>query len=108
MTGADLWDAGTEALDINTAPFVAGVATDNPADSNTAIRAAGSLDAFAGLALGNGQVLDQNLIDFISNPAGFDVATITIQQVPEPVSTSLMLLGLLSLGYATRRRKAMA
>lgn len=106
VTGADLWDAGTEALNISSAPFVAGIATDSPTDSNNLIRAAESLSAFAGLGLGNGQTLDASLIDFLSNPSAFNVATITIEEVPEPAAASVFLLGLLGLGYASRRRKA--
>lgn len=106
VTGADLWDAGTEALNISAAPFVAGgIATDSPEDSNSLIRAAESLDAFAGLGLGNGQTLDANLIDFLTNPSAFNVATITIEEVPEPAAASVFVLGLLGLGVASRRRK---
>jgi hypothetical protein len=106
VTGADLWDAGTEALDISAAPFIPGnTPTDNPADSNASIRAAESLSAFAGLGLPNGQTLDANLIDFLSNPAAFNVASITIEEVPEPAAASILLLGLAGLGFANRRRK---
>jgi hypothetical protein len=106
ITGSDLWDAGTEALNISAAPFVAGgIATDSPADSNNLIRAAESLDVFAGLGLGNGQTLDANLIDFLTNPSEFNVATITIEEVPEPAAASVFVLGLLGLGFASRRRK---
>lgn len=108
VTGADLWDAGTEALNINSAPFVAGVAADSPEDGNNLIRVAESLDAFAGLALANGQVLDASLIDFLSDPSAFNVATITIEEVPEPSMASLLLLGLAGLGLAGRRRKIKA
>jgi hypothetical protein len=81
------------------------VATDSPADSNNLIRAAESLSAFAGLQLGNEQTLDANLIDFLSDPSGFNAATITIERVPEPATASVLLLGLLGLGCASRRRK---
>jgi hypothetical protein len=106
ITGADLWDAGTEALNISSAPFVPGVATDSPADTNNLIRAAESLDAFAGLMLGNGQTLDANLIDFLTDPSSFNVATITIEQVEvsAPATASVLLLGLLGLGASRRKR----
>lgn len=106
VTGADLWDAGTEGLDTSAAPFIPGnVATNSPADTSNLIRAAESLSAFAGLTLANGQTLDANLIDFINDPASFSVATITIEQIPEPAVASLFLAGLLGLGVSARRRK---
>lgn len=106
VTGSDLWDAGTEALNIDAAPFIPGNdATVSPEDGNSLIRAAESLSAFAGLTLANGQVLDATLIDFLSNPSTFDVATITIEEVPAPATASVLLLGLIGLGCVSRRRK---
>lgn len=106
VTGADLWDAGTEGLDTTAAPFIPGnTPTDSPADALGVIRAAESLASFAGITLANGQVLDANLIDFLSDPASFNVATITIEQIPEPAIASLFLAGVLGLGLAARRRK---
>ena len=106
VTGADLWDAGTEALNIDASPFIPGNdPTLSPADGNNLIRAAESLNAFAGFDLANGQRLDASLIDFLSNPSAFNVATITIEEVPEPGTVSVLLLGLLGLGCASRRRK---
>ncbi|WP_395344040.1 spondin domain-containing protein [Ningiella sp. W23] len=93
ITGADLYDAGTEALDIMTAPFIPGNdAGASPEDSNTSIRPAEALDAFAGLTLANGSVLDASLIDFLSNPSAFNVATITIERVNAPSAFAMMLL----------------
>jgi hypothetical protein len=106
VTGNDLWDAGTEALNIDAAPFIPGNdATLSPEDGNGLIRAAESLSAFAGLTLGNRQVLDAALIDFLSDPSAFDIATITIEEVPAPATASVLLLGLIGLGCASRRRK---
>lgn len=104
VTGADLWDAGTEALNIAAAPFAPGSTPgDNPVDANTSIRAAESLAAFAGLTLPNGQTLDANLIDFLLNPAAFNVASITIEEVPEPAVASILLLGLAGLRLVKRK-----
>ncbi|WP_158966531.1 spondin domain-containing protein [Paraglaciecola sp. L3A3] len=106
ITGEDLWDAGTEALNVNAAPFVSGSnPMDNPADADSSIRAAESLSAFAGLNLANGQVLDASLIDFLSDPANFNVATIRVEQVSEPMTAAIFMFGLLAMGAAYRRRK---
>ena len=103
VTGADWWDAGTKALNISSTPFVAvGIATDSPAGCNNLISATESLSAPAGL--GNGQTLEASLIDFLFNPSTFNVVTISIEEVPEPATASVLLLGLLGLGYASRRR----
>ncbi|MFC3123129.1 spondin domain-containing protein [Agaribacter flavus] len=107
VTGADLWDAGTEALDVDAAPFIPGnTATDSPADTSTSIRAAESLAAFAGLTLANGRVLDASLIDFLSNPDAFDVATITIEEITAEVSapSAIALFALAIAGIAVRRK----
>lgn len=102
ITGADLYDAGTEALDVLAAPFVQGsTATNNPTDMNTSIRAAESLAAFAGLTLANGSVLDAALIDFINNP-DLSIATIRVEEVPAPSAFALILL--ISAGLFAKRR----
>ncbi|WP_284215491.1 spondin domain-containing protein [Agaribacter marinus] len=103
VTGADLWDAGTEALDVSASPFIPGnTATDSPADSDTSIRAAESLAAFAGVTLANGRVLDGSLIDFLTDPASFDVATITIERVSAP--SAIAFIALAMAGFLVRRK----
>jgi hypothetical protein len=103
VTGADLWDAGTEALNIMTAPFIPGNSpAESPADSNNSIRSAESLDAFAGLTLANGAVLDATLINFLADPGSFDVATITIERVSAPGTIAIFSL---ALGAFWLRRK---
>ena len=107
ITGANLYDAGTEGLDTSAAPFVAGSdATSNPADTSNLIRGAESLADFGGLSLGNGSVLDASLIDFLTDHTGFDVATITITEVPEPSAAMLLILGLGGLLTSVARNRS--
>lgn len=102
ITGADLYDAGTEGLDVTAAPFVDGsIATDSPVDTNPNIRAAESLAAFGGSLLANGSILDASLIDFLSNP-GLSIATIRVEQVSAPSVFALLSLALA--GFFVRRK----
>ncbi len=106
VTGSLLFDAGTEVNDpLGTPAFVL-----DPngsflpsVDENGTVQPAMTQSAFAGVQTPLG-TLDGGLIDFTSDPAAFDVATITVSQVPLPPSLALgaVALGALSLIRARR------
>ncbi|MEP3248144.1 MAG: spondin domain-containing protein [Sneathiella sp.] len=106
VTGADIYDAGTEINDASAsggaAPFPG---APGGADENGVITAGQSLADFAGLTL-FGQVLDANQIDFLSDPENFQVARIQITAVPLPPAVALFGAALFGLGWLSRRRKA--
>lgn len=70
VTGNNIYDAGTELLDVNASPFTPGGNGGAGVDENGVVSAGQSLAAFGGIALPNGQALDASLIDFVSNPGG--------------------------------------
>jgi hypothetical protein len=109
VTGADIWDAGTELTEVLAAPFIPGGNGGAGSDENGVITAGQSLQAFAGIDLPNGQTLDGSLIDFTADPSSFDLATITIEEivtdVPTPSMFGLFLIGGAGLLAARRQRK---
>lgn len=108
ITGADLFDAGTEVNDpLGTPAFVLDPnALFTPSvDENGTVQPATSQAAFAGVATPVG-ILDGALIDFAGDPAAFDVATIEIALVPLPPGALLGLAGLGALGLVRIARRA--
>ncbi|MEH6478301.1 MAG: hypothetical protein V7727_21600, partial [Sneathiella sp.] len=109
VTGADIFDAGTE---VNNAAADGGAApTSNDPMAGVAeggfITAGQSLNAFAGQAL-FGQKLSLEQIDFFSDPGNFQVARIEISAVPLPAALPLFGAALLGMGFLSRRRKNLA
>lgn len=108
VTGAQIYDAGTEVNGLEGSAFVQGEDIALGADENGVITAGQSLAAFAGQTLATGSILgDANQLDFFTNPGSFSLLTISISEVapvPLPASGALLLgaLGLMRL----RARKA--
>ena len=95
IVGTDIYDAGTEVNDEMGAAFSAlgGMRS----DENGLIAIHEGLDDFLGTDTAAGTTINSSL----SNGGG--LARITIQQVPEPTSAGMLLLGLA--GLALRRRR---
>lgn len=108
VTGNQIYDAGTE---VNNASPTGGAApfagAPGGADENGVITAGQSLQDFAGLFL-FGQQLDANQIDFLQDPANFELARIEISVVPLPPAFAVFGAALLGLGWLGRRRKKAA
>ncbi len=105
VTGSYIYDAGTEVNDASAtggaAPFAG---APGGAVEGGLITPGQSLTDFAGLAL-FGQTLDSNLIDFVNDPANFQVARIEISAVPLPAALPLFGAALIGIGFLSRRRK---
>ena len=99
----DLWDAGSEVFDPDTAVFVAGADGGLHADQHSVVaRNFAELAAFNGLTTGAGTVLDSQLrADSPIYRISFEV-----QPVPVPAALPLMLGGLGVMGAMMRRRTA--
>lgn len=106
VTGASIWDAGTEANLTDGSPFVPSLGMTSRTEEGGVITAGQSLANFGGLTVANGQVIDASLFDFLADPAGFNVAEIRIEAVPIPATFPLLLAGLGLLGWNARRKTA--
>ncbi|MFK7762030.1 MAG: spondin domain-containing protein [Roseobacter sp.] len=112
VTGAQIYDAGTEANGLAGAAFIDGIdISESPAGEGTIQQGIGLSDELLadGVFLATGDVLNASLIDFTSNPSAFNLLTIQISEVaPIPLpATAPMLLGALGLmGWRHRRKKA--
>lgn len=101
LTGAQIWDAGTEITDSGFAAFIAGANTPGGADeSGTVFRSLAGVQALAGETLGNGQAFGG-----LSADDAFARITVTAAPVPLPAAAPLMVAGFAALlGFAGRRR----
>lgn len=110
VTGADIYDAGTEANGFEGAAFVQGADIDDSPTGEGSIQQDIPLsdELFAsGVLLATGGTLNDGLIDFTSNPSAFNLLTIEISEVapvPLPASAPLMLAALGLLGWRFRRK----
>lgn len=107
VLGQDIYDAGTEVNDPAGGPaFVPGQdATVSPAQGGTVQLSPGLGVGFAGLLLPNGQTLDGDLIDFQAALSTFQVARITIEEIPEPSTLALLLTAAFGAGAMRLRRR---
>ncbi|MCV3271766.1 spondin domain-containing protein [Roseobacter sinensis] len=110
VTGAQIYDAGTEANGLEGAAFIQGVdIADSPAGEGSiqqGIPLSNELVA-PGVLLATGDTLDPALIDFTTDPAAFGLLTIQISEVapvPLPASAPLLLGALGFLGWRHRRK----
>lgn len=97
ISGASLWDAGTEANDTMGAAFSALGGT--ASDEGGVIAAHGGLANFVGSMTASGDQITADL------GAADALARVTITQVPEP-ATWLLAVGLAGVALAARRRAA--
>lgn len=113
VTGADIYDAGTEANGLAGAAFIQGVdITDSPAGEGTIQQGISLADALFGdgVLLATGDTLNPALVDFTTNPSAFNFLTIEISEVgpapvPLPASASLLLGALGFMGWRSRQKK---
>ena len=105
VTGAQAYDAGTEANIGHGAPFQ-GAFGDPAVDEGGVVGIAQGIDIFAGITLPNGNVLNAGEIGFGGGNPDFSVATIRVSAVPVPAALPLIIGGLGLMGFAARRRSA--
>lgn len=106
VTGADLWDAGTEVNDPADGPaFVQGIDATLGTPEGGVVGPAASQVGFAGIVAANGITVDADAIDFAGDPGSFPVATITVAPIPLPGAAPLLAGGLALLGVWRLRRR---
>lgn len=111
VTGAQIYDAGTEANGLTGAAFIDGVdINDSPAGEGTIQQGIALSDELVapGVLLATGDTLNASLIDFTSNPSAFNLLTIQISEVapiPLPATAPLLLGALGFMGWRHRRKK---
>lgn len=110
VLGNNVWDAGTELNTGFGSPFLAGAGAQPRQDENGVVTQhsgltvlAGGLSIFGGTA-GTGYTIDQAAADFTAQ--GFQVARITVSQVPVPASAGLFTIGMFALARFNRRKNA--
>ena len=108
VTGADIYDAGTEVNGLLGSAFVAGQDIALGDDENGVITAGQDLSEFAGVELATGDILGTaGQIDFLSDPANFSLLRIEITEVapiPLPASAPMLLAALGFLGWRAKRK----
>ncbi|MGC3938831.1 spondin domain-containing protein [Roseobacter sp. EG26] len=112
VTGAQIYDAGTEANGLTGAAFIQGAdITASPAGEGTIQQGIPLSSELFGpdVLLATGDTLNPSLIDFTSNPGAFNLLTIEISElapVPLPASAPLLLGALGLIGWRSRRKAA--
>ncbi|WP_298974740.1 spondin domain-containing protein [uncultured Roseobacter sp.] len=110
VTGAQIYDAGTEANGLEGAAFIQGVDIEDSPTGEGSIQQGLSLsdELFGeGVLLATGDTLNPALIDFTSNPGAFNLLTIQITEVapvPLPATAPLLLGALGFMGWRHRRK----
>ncbi len=108
VIGSNVWDSGTELNRGYGSPFLAGADAEARQDENGVVAQHAGLTVLSGgLSIfgGNtpaGYSIDQAAADFTAQ--GFEVARITVNQVPVPASLGLFALGML--GFTTIKRRS--
>ncbi len=96
LTGADIWDAGTEVNGLFGAAYVVGQSGGDHIDENGVVTLGADFSTFFGQSTPTGAT-------FNFNPgSGDQIARISFSVVPEPASAALMI-GALGLGLVRRR-----
>lgn len=100
VKAGEIWDAGSEGFDPAAAAFVGNNDLRTPQNSVVAFNFA-ELAAFNGLTTGAGYTFNSAL------SAGSEVYRISfgVSPVPEPGSMSMLMAGLLGIGFLARRRR---
>lgn len=104
VLGAEIWDAGTEVNDGLGAPFLAGVVGDS-SDETDVIRVH---PGFPYGPISGGETVAGTIIDAEDGEfsvAGYQVARISINQIPEPQVIAMFGLGLGLMTVVGRRRE---
>lgn len=110
VLGTDVWDAGTELNIGFGSPFLVGADAQDRQDENGVVTQHAGLTVLAnGLSIfgGNtpaGYTIDQAAADFTAQ--GFEVARITVNQVPVPATAGLFAIGMFGLTAMKRRKIA--
>lgn len=108
VLGSQVWDSGTELNTGFGSPFLIGADAESRQDENGVVSQHAGLTVLAnGLSIfgGNtpaGYSIDQVAADFTAQ--GFEVARITVNQVPVPASAGLFAIGMLGLAGFKRRK----
>lgn len=103
ITGADIWDAGTEVNGLFGSAFIVGQdATQHIAENGTVMLHSG-FGIFDGQLMPNGETFNAAAAN-VGAGSGFTLARITISEVPEPGSISLVLGALVMGAFLMRRR----
>jgi len=109
VVGENVWDSGTELNTGYGAPFLVGANAQARQDENGVVGQHSGLEVLSGgLAIfgGNtpaGYTIDQAAADFTAS--GFNVARITVSQVPVPASLGLLAIGLMGFAQSRRRKQ---
>ncbi|MEM6488823.1 MAG: spondin domain-containing protein [Pseudomonadota bacterium] len=108
VTGADIYDAGTEANDFTNGPaFVQGQDINDGGPGEGSIQQGVGLGLgtipLGGLTLASGASFDPALANFLDDPAAFSVIQISISQVPIPASALLLISGFGAVAMMRRR-----
>ena len=102
LTGADIWNAGSEAFDpLNAAFLVIGNNALRTPENSVVSHNFAELAGFNGLTTAAGYVFNSGL----AADSPIYRISFTAQSVPEPGTWSLMILGFLGVGAALRRRQ---
>jgi len=110
VLGANVWDSGTELNTGFGSPFLVGADAQAREDENGVIGQHAGLTVLAnGLSIFGGDTpagysIDQAAADFTAQ--GFEVARITVNQVPVPASAGLFAIGMIGLAGFKRRKNA--
>ncbi len=114
VTGNNIWDAGTEVNDFTNGPAFVVTTDGQPIDAMGGAEENGVVTLSNGLGLLNGQLvalptgstLDEGLVDFVTDRAGFSLATITLSAAPVPLPAAAPFMALaLGVGAAVRRHQ---
>lgn len=104
LTGNDIWDAGTEVNQLFGSAFVVGQNAGLGDTESLAVGLHPGFGSFDGQLEPNGHTFNVAEAD-VTKRGGFTFASITISEVPEPASWTLMLAAISLGGFAVSRRR---